>query len=46
MDKVKIVYIIGQLGKGGAEKQLYELVKGINRERFDIVVVSLSQGGY
>jgi len=43
---IKICYIIGQLGIGGAERQLYELVKSINRERFDPVVISLSQGGY
>jgi glycosyltransferase involved in cell wall biosynthesis len=43
---IKICYLIGQLGKGGAEKQLYELVKGINRKVFDPVVISLNQGGY
>lgn len=43
---IKICYIIGQLGKGGAEKQLYELVKGIDREKFEPIVISLSQGGY
>lgn len=42
---IKICYIIGQLTVGGAEKQLYELVKGINRKRFDPVVISLSKGG-
>ncbi len=43
---IKVCYIIGQLGKGGAERQLYELVKGINREMFEPVVISLSQGGH
>ncbi|MEC4684595.1 MAG: glycosyltransferase [Nitrospirota bacterium] len=43
---VKICYVIGQLSRGGAEKQLYELVKGINRERFSPVVISLSSGGF
>ena len=42
---IKICYVIGQLSRGGAEKQLYELVKGINRERFSPVVISLSSGG-
>ena len=46
MDKIKIIHIIEQLGKGGSEGQLYEFVKGVNRERFDIIVVCLSQGGY
>jgi glycosyltransferase involved in cell wall biosynthesis len=43
---IKICYIIGQLTRDGAERQLYELVKGIDRERFDPVVVSLSHDGY
>jgi glycosyltransferase involved in cell wall biosynthesis len=42
---IKICYVIGQLSRGGAEKQLYELVKGINREMFHPVVISLSSGG-
>ncbi len=42
----KICYIIGQLGKGGAERQLYELVKGIDKNKFNPVVISLSKGGY
>ena len=43
---IKVCYLIGQLGKGGAEKQLYELIKGINRKEFDPLVISLSQGGH
>jgi glycosyltransferase involved in cell wall biosynthesis len=43
---IKICYIIGQLTIGGAEKQLYELVRGINREKFQPFVISLSEGGY
>jgi len=43
---IKICYIIGQLGKSGAEKQLYELVKNINKKKFSPMVISLSQGGY
>ena len=46
MHKIKVVHIIEQLGKGGSEGQLYEFVKGVNREKFDIVVVSLTLGGY
>ncbi len=30
---------------GGAERQLYKLLKGINREMFNPIVISLSQGG-
>lgn len=43
---IKICYIIGQLGRAGAERQLYELVKGINKEIFEPIVISLSQNGY
>jgi len=42
----RICYIIGQLGLGGAERQLYELVKGINNNNFEPIVISLSQDGY
>jgi glycosyltransferase involved in cell wall biosynthesis len=38
--------VIGQLGIGGAEKQLYYLVRGLDRRRFHPLVVSLSAGGY
>ena len=43
---IKVCYIIGQLVRGGAERQLYELLKGINREKFYPIVITLSQGGY
>jgi starch synthase (maltosyl-transferring) len=43
---VRIAYVIGELGKGGAEYQLYELVRGLDRGRFLPRVISLSAGGY
>ncbi len=43
---IKICYVIGQLSMDGAERQLYELVKGINREKFYPIVISLSKGGF
>lgn len=43
---IRVCYVIGQLGKGGAEKQLYELVKGLDRDKFTPFVISLSQGGW
>lgn len=46
MYRIRIIYVIGQLSKGGAEKQLYETVKSIDKDRFDPIVVSLSQSGY
>jgi glycosyltransferase involved in cell wall biosynthesis len=42
----RIAYVIGELGKGGAEYQLYELVRGLDRTRFAPRVFSLSAGGY
>lgn len=43
---IKICYVIGQLGKGGAEKQLYELLKGIDRNKFYSTVICFSNGDY
>jgi glycosyltransferase involved in cell wall biosynthesis len=43
---IKVCYIITSLGKGGAERQLYELIKGINRNKFSPLVISLSESGY
>lgn len=43
---IRICYIIGQLSKGGAERQLYELVRGLDKTRFLPVVISLRQGDY
>jgi glycosyltransferase involved in cell wall biosynthesis len=42
----RVAYVIGELGKGGAEYQLYELVRGLDRRRFVPRVVSLAHGGY
>lgn len=43
--KKKILFLIHDLGGGGAEKVLVNLVNHINKERFDIHVVSLFGGG-
>lgn len=43
---LRIAYVIGGLGKGGAESQLHALVCGLDRRRFAAVVVSLSAGGH
>jgi starch synthase (maltosyl-transferring) len=42
----RVAYVIGELGKGGAEYQLYELVRGLDRSRVLPRVFALSQGGY
>lgn len=42
----RIAYVIGELGKGGAEYQLYELVRGLERGRWTPTVIVLASGGY
>lgn len=41
-EKTKIVHVIDDLGMGGAQRQLVELLKGASRKRFCIEVISLS----
>ena len=43
---IKICYIIGQLTMGGAEKQLFQLVRSIDKKKFQPVVISLSEDGF
>jgi glycosyltransferase involved in cell wall biosynthesis len=42
---LRIAYVIGSLGTGGAEYQLFELVRHLDRRRFAPTVFSLSAGG-
>lgn len=44
MRRVRICQLITELGLGGAERILYELVKRIDRQRFDVQVASLRGG--
>ena len=39
---VKVVYVIDDLGLGGAQRQLVELVKSLSKVRYDPHVISLS----
>ena len=36
MNKIKLAFFISNLGQGGAEKQLVELIKNINKNIFDV----------
>ena len=45
MQKKKILFLIHDLGQGGAEKVLVNLVNNINRNEFDISVTVLFGGG-
>ena len=42
----RVLHIIGQLGKGGAEQQLYYLLSHLDQSRFDPRVMCMSEGGY
>lgn len=45
-DPYRVAYVIGELGTGGAEYQLYELLRGLDRTRYQPVVFVLARGGY
>ncbi len=42
----RIAYVIGELGKGGAEYQLHELLRHLDRRVFEPAVFVLAPGGY
>jgi glycosyltransferase involved in cell wall biosynthesis len=42
----RVAYVIGELEKGGAEYQLYELLRGLDRSRFEPAVCVLAAHGY
>jgi glycosyltransferase involved in cell wall biosynthesis len=44
--KKKIVFIIRDLGYGGAQRQLITLVKNIDREKFDVTVIFFYADGF
>lgn len=41
---IRIVFIIGQLGVGGGERQLYLVIKNLNRSQFQPTVITLNPG--
>lgn len=43
--KTKILFLIHDLGPGGAEKVLVNLVNNLDREKFDVTVMALFGGG-
>jgi glycosyltransferase involved in cell wall biosynthesis len=46
MTKKKIVFIIRDLGYGGAQRQLVTLVKDFDKEKFDVTVLHFYSGGH
>jgi glycosyltransferase involved in cell wall biosynthesis len=45
VDKYKILFLIHKFVQGGAEQQLFELVKGINKQKFDVIIGCFVPGG-
>ena len=45
MRKIKVLFVIHDLGPGGAEKVLVNLVNNMNRDQFDITVMSIFDEG-
>jgi glycosyltransferase involved in cell wall biosynthesis len=43
--RTRLLYVISSLTRGGAERQLYLLLKHLDRREFDAAVVSLTSGG-
>lgn len=44
--RYRIAYVIGELDKGGAEYQLHELLRHLDRRAFEPEVFALAAGGY
>lgn len=42
---IKVLFLIHDLGQGGAEKVLVNLVNNIDKTKFSVTVVSLFSGG-
>ncbi|MCK4325604.1 GT4 family glycosyltransferase PelF [bacterium] len=45
MRRAKILYVIATMDIGGAERQLVELVKRLNKDKYDVTVCCLTRGG-
>ncbi len=43
MDKIRICFIVGTLRQGGAERQLVELIKNINKIKYEITLFVFSE---
>jgi glycosyltransferase involved in cell wall biosynthesis len=41
MKKIKVVHIVPSLGPGGAERMVVHIARGLDRERFEVAVVSI-----
>ena len=43
---IRVAFLIRSLDRGGAERQLATLVKALNKDRFDVTVITFYSGGY
>jgi glycosyltransferase involved in cell wall biosynthesis len=43
MKKIKVVHIVPMLGPGGAERVAVDIVRGLNRQRFELAVISIGR---
>src|SRR5215472_12185151 len=41
MEKTKVVHVVPMLGPGGAERVAVDIVRGLNRQRFEAAVISI-----
>jgi len=41
MKKIKVVHIVPSLGAGGAERMVVHIARGLDRERFEVAVISI-----
>ncbi|MBL7860700.1 MAG: glycosyltransferase [Cyclobacteriaceae bacterium] len=46
MQKIKLLFLIDSLNAGGAQQQLFELVKGLDKLRYDITIISWYPGNF
>jgi glycosyltransferase involved in cell wall biosynthesis len=46
ISKIKILYLIGNFGTGGKERQLVELIKGIDPSKFELHLMIKSEGAH
>jgi len=44
--RIKVIFLITDLPRDGAQRQLLELVKGLDKRRFQPIVLTLNPGGY
>jgi len=42
---LRLCFVIRQLNEGGAQRQLVELVRGLDKDQFDITIVTFYEGG-